>query len=168
MTFWGYHYCHLLAYRQNSMAMKFNFLRFVFCCHHLWHLLDEIWTMQSLDLCTILSYSLPLFHLMLTTECIFCKTDTGGIKRATYFDPVVPVLIWFNILIQFLARMWALTITCCPSSVSRAHFVTAGAIDLKLCTYVPLGEITVQTKFWSDLILGLATRGPKPKTQKVL
>jgi hypothetical protein len=28
----------------------------------------------------------------------------------------------------------------CPSSVSRASFVTAGAIDPKLCTYVPLGK----------------------------
>jgi hypothetical protein len=36
----------------------------------------------------------------------------------------------------FLAHVWALTMTYCPSSssVSRAHFVTAGAIDLKLCT----------------------------------
>jgi hypothetical protein len=32
----------------------------------------------------------------------------------------------------FLAHMSALTITCCPSSVSRARFVTAGAIDMKL------------------------------------
>jgi hypothetical protein len=54
------------------------------------------------------------------------------------------------------------------SSVSRARFLTAGAIDLKLCTYVTLGEMSVQTKFRSDLILSLATRGPKPKTQKVL
>jgi hypothetical protein len=49
-------------------------------------------------------------------------------------------------------------------SVSRARFVTTGAIDLKLCTYVPLG---VQTKFRSYLILGLATKGPKPKMQKL-
>jgi hypothetical protein len=41
-------------------------------------------------------------------------------------------------------------------SVSRACFVTAGAIDLKLCTYVPPGEMSVQTIFRSDLILGLA------------
>jgi hypothetical protein len=63
-----------------------------------------------------------------------------------------------------------LTMMCCPSSssVSRARFITAGAIDLKVCTYVPLGEMNVQTKFWSNLILGLATRGPKPKMQKVL
>jgi hypothetical protein len=27
-----------------------------------------------------------------------------------------------------------------PSFFSTAHFVTAGAIDLKLCTYVPLGR----------------------------
>jgi hypothetical protein len=43
----------------------------------------------------------------------------------------------------FLAHVWALTMTCCPSSVSRARFVTAGSIDLKLCTYVPLGKITL-------------------------
>jgi hypothetical protein len=39
-----------------------------------------------------------------------------------------------------------------PASVSRAHFVTAGAIDLKLCTYVPLGksnsQISVQSDSW--------------------
>jgi hypothetical protein len=40
--------------------------------------------------------------------------------------------------------------------------------NLKLCTYVPLGHMTYQTKFRSDLILGLATTGPKLKTQKVL
>jgi hypothetical protein len=51
------------------------------------------------------------------------------------------------------------------ASVGRAHFVAAGTIDLKLCTYVSLGEMTVQAKFRSDLILGLATRGPKVKTQ---
>jgi hypothetical protein len=71
----------------------------------------------------------------------------------------------------FLAHVWALTImcclsVCCPSSVSRALFITAGPIDLKLCTYVPLGQITVKTKFRSDLILGLVTRGPKLKMQK--
>jgi hypothetical protein len=38
-------------------------------------------------------------------------------------------------------------------SVSTARFVTNVAVDLKLCTYVPLGEISVQTKFRSDLIL---------------
>jgi hypothetical protein len=35
-------------------------------------------------------------------------------------------------------------------------FVTARAIDLNLCTYVPLGHMTYQTKFQSDLILGHA------------
>jgi hypothetical protein len=35
-------------------------------------------------------------------------------------------------------------------------FVTAGAIDLKLCTNVPLGKSNSQAKFWSSLILGLA------------
>jgi hypothetical protein len=43
------------------------------------------------------------------------------------------------------------------------------AIDPKLCTYalLVLGKSNSQTKFRSDLILSLATRGPKPKTQKV-
>jgi hypothetical protein len=36
-----------------------------------------------------------------------------------------------------------------------AHFVTTGAIDLKLGTYVPLGQVTSQNKFRPDLILGL-------------
>jgi hypothetical protein len=75
-------------------------------------------------------------------------------------------------LVYLLAhRRWAFTITCCPSSsssVNTARFVTARAIDLKLCTYVPRGHMIYQTKFRSDLILGLATRGPKLKTQKVL
>jgi hypothetical protein len=35
-------------------------------------------------------------------------------------------------------------ITHCLSSVSIAHFVTTGASDLKLCTYVPLGQLTDQ------------------------
>jgi hypothetical protein len=52
------------------------------------------------------------------------------------------------------------------ASVSRARFVTAGAIDPKFCTYVQLEKSNSQTKFWSSLILGLATRGPKPKTNK--
>jgi hypothetical protein len=38
------------------------------------------------------------------------------------------------------------------------------AINPKLCTYVPLGKSNSQTKFRSSLILGLATTGPKPKT----
>jgi hypothetical protein len=53
------------------------------------------------------------------------------------------------------------------SSVSRARFVTVGAIDPKLlCTYVPLGKSNSHAKVRSSLLLGLATRGPKPKTQK--
>jgi hypothetical protein len=52
--------------------------------------------------------------------------------------------------------------------MNTARFVTARAIDLKLCAYVPLGHMTYQTKFRSNLILGLATRGPKLKTQNVL
>ena len=53
------------------------------------------------------------------------------------------------------------------ASVSRARFVTAGATTLKLGTLVPLGKMTLETKFRSGLILGLATRGRKVKTQKV-
>jgi hypothetical protein len=41
-------------------------------------------------------------------------------------------------------------------------------IDMQLYTYVPLGNSNSQTKFWSSLILSLATRGLKQKTQKVL
>jgi hypothetical protein len=42
---------------------------------------------------------------------------------------------------DFLAHLQgAYTITWHLSSVSRARSVTAGAIDPKLCTYVPLGE----------------------------
>jgi hypothetical protein len=75
-----------------------------------------------------------------------------------------------TLLLPFLARLRGpYTITWRPSSsVSRAHFVTAGAIDPKLCTYVPLGKSNSQIKCRSSLILGLATRGPKSKTQKVL
>jgi hypothetical protein len=47
-----------------------------------------------------------------------------------------------------------------------ARFVTAGAIDLKLCTYVPQGQITAQTKFRSDLVPGLVTRGAKTENTK--
>jgi hypothetical protein len=50
----------------------------------------------------------------------------------------------------------------CPSYVSRACFVTAAAIDLQLCAY------DSQTKFRSDLIPGLATRGLKPKTKSAM
>jgi hypothetical protein len=36
------------------------------------------------------------------------------------------------------------------SSVSTARFVTTGAIDLKLCTYVPQAKSNSQTKFRSS------------------
>jgi hypothetical protein len=49
-----------------------------------------------------------------------------------------------------------------------ARFVTARAIDLKLCTYVPLGHMTYQTKFQSDLILALATRGQSENTKSAI
>jgi hypothetical protein len=42
------------------------------------------------------------------------------------------------------------------------RYVTAGVIDLNICTYVPQGHLTSQTKLWSNPILALATRGPKP------
>jgi hypothetical protein len=45
-----------------------------------------------------------------------------------------------------------------------ACFVTAGAIDMKLCTCPSFGQITPQTKFQSDLILGLATKTEKTKS----
>jgi hypothetical protein len=105
----------------------------------------------------------PALSLFLLLSCLTKKYQNA--HKRTGFPP-------------WLKRWWeknfvlALTMTCCPSSslssVSRARFVTAGAIDLKLWTYVPLGEMSVQTKFRSDLILGFATRGPKPKRQKVL
>jgi hypothetical protein len=50
------------------------------------------------------------------------------------------------------------------ASIGRARFVAAGAIDPKLCRYVPLGKSNSQAKFRSSLILRLATRGAKPKT----
>jgi hypothetical protein len=43
-----------------------------------------------------------------------------------------------------------------------ARFVTIKAIALNLCVHVPLGKSNSLT----SLILGLATRGPKPKTIK--
>jgi hypothetical protein len=42
------------------------------------------------------------------------------------------------------------------SSVGRARFVAAGAIDPNLYTYVRLGKSNSTTKFWSSLIVGLA------------
>jgi hypothetical protein len=38
------------------------------------------------------------------------------------------------------------------SSIRKARFATAAAIDLKLGTYEPLGQATTQTKFWSGLV----------------
>jgi hypothetical protein len=52
------------------------------------------------------------------------------------------------------------------SSVSRARFVTAGAIDPKLCTYVPLGRSNSQTKFRSSLILGFRSPGDQNRKHK--
>jgi hypothetical protein len=53
----------------------------------------------------------------------------------------------------------------CPSSVCRARLVTAGAIDLKLCTYVPLGQMTSdQISVQSDSWLG--QQGSKTENTK--
>jgi hypothetical protein len=73
-------------------------------------------------------------------------------------------------MLWFLAHLWrAYTIMRRPSSsVIRARFVTTGANDQKVCTYVPLGKNNWQTNFRSSLILSLATREPKPKSQKVV
>ena len=49
-----------------------------------------------------------------------------------------------------------------------ARFVTTDAFELKLATYVPLGDSYSETKSRPDLIPGLATRGQYVKTQKVL
>jgi hypothetical protein len=51
-----------------------------------------------------------------------------------------------------------------PLERCTACFVSSGAIDLKLCTYVPLIQLTSQTKFWPDLILGLITRRERNKS----
>jgi hypothetical protein len=81
----------------------------------------------------------------------------------------------------------------CPSSssISKARFVTAGAIDPKLCTYVPLGKsnsrtkvrsslmsdscvdmylgtIYISTEFRPDWTSNMAARRPSWKTNKVL
>jgi hypothetical protein len=97
--------------------------------------------------------------------------DIIGIWKSIYLQHIVNRWNWW--IQWFLAHhRWAFTITCCPSSssssVNTARIVTAGAIDLKLCAYVSPGQMTRQTKVRSDLILDFATRGPKPKTQKVL
>jgi hypothetical protein len=95
------------------------------------------------------------------------KTTPHAQRCSTFFSYIFvfifawPLFFWPH----FWLTSWAYAITWRPSSVSKARFVTA--IDLKLCTYVPLGEMTGQAKFRSDLILGLATRGPKLKTHKV-
>jgi hypothetical protein len=48
--------------------------------------------------------------------------------------------------LSFWARLrGAYAIMWHPSSVSRARFVTAGAIDPKLCIYVPLGKSNSET-----------------------
>jgi hypothetical protein len=36
------------------------------------------------------------------------------------------------------------------------------------CLFHEITLSTSQTKYWSDVILGLASRGPRPKAQKVL
>jgi hypothetical protein len=41
--------------------------------------------------------------------------------------------------------------------------ITARAIDLKCCMFVPLGQVTSQMKFQYDFILDLATRGTRKR-----
>jgi hypothetical protein len=54
------------------------------------------------------------------------------------------------------------------SRVVHTRFVVAWAIDLKLCTYVPLGHMTYQTQVSVRFDSWLGHQGPKLKTQKVL
>jgi tryptophan synthase alpha subunit len=49
-----------------------------------------------------------------------------------------------------------------------ARFVAIRAIDLKLCTYVPLGHMTYYAKFQSDLILDFATRAKTENTKSAI
>jgi hypothetical protein len=63
--------------------------------------------------------------------------------------------LFFKIALIYLAHL----VSLCKHvvSVGRARFVTAGAIDLKLWTYVPIvpiGEMTVQISVWSNSWLG--------------
>ena len=50
---------------------------------------------------------------------------------------------------------------------NRARFLTAGVIDSKLHTHIPHGCQPLQNTFDADPVLGVTTRGPKPKTYKV-
>jgi hypothetical protein len=82
---------------------------------------------------------------------------------ASVYRSLGPHFIQLYKLRVHLCNFWLTcnTITRRPSllssSVSRAHFVTAGAIGPKLCTYVPLGKSNSRTKFRSSLILGSKT-----------
>jgi hypothetical protein len=61
---------------------------------------------------------------------------------------------------NFLTHVWALTMTCCPSSsVSQLLGLIYWPETLYIC--IPRWNY-LETKFRSDLILGLATKGPKP------
>jgi hypothetical protein len=105
---------------------------------------------------------------MINQEDIVCPSDQelGGIRKMDLAGSMVPELVLFSVLFKLIFGWPAGSLfnptTWRLSSVSRARFVTTGAIDLKICTYVPLGKSNSQT----SLILGLATRGPKPKTPK--
>ena len=59
---------------------------------------------------------------------------------------------------------------CCQHrpSIMVARFVTAIATVTKLGTYVSLGDLYFETKWWCDMISGLATRGRYVKTQNYL
>jgi hypothetical protein len=87
----------------------------------------------------------------------------SGIPR--YIQPCIQLQELFSLHIFWL--------TCGEPMRSRgvrrlqrhplACFVTAGAIDLKLRTYVPQSKSNSLNKFRSSLIVGLATRWPKHK-----
>jgi hypothetical protein len=72
-------------------------------------------------------------------------------------------VIWSDFLAHLqgaYAIMWRPS-----SSVSTAHFVTAGAIDPKICTYLPLGKSNHRPKLvQSDSWLG--HQGAKTKNTK--
>jgi hypothetical protein len=105
---------------------------------------------------------------LLTVSTSFSAYGIGG-SNSENNSPVInkkySISLWEN-MICWLTCLLAYAITWCPSSVSRARFVAAGAIDPKFCAYVPLGKSNSQTKFRSSLILGLATRGQHQKHKK--
>jgi hypothetical protein len=60
--------------------------------------------------------------------------------------------------------LWSRVVRLCRhlyhcSLVSKAHFVATGAIDLKLCTYVPLGQITSYAKCHKFSVWSISPHG---------